>query len=208
MGIVAFWGMAALWGYRVTQPLGQASQSPSERSDPVRALQLGVQRDLQLAQTALQNGNQTELVRALDGARRVARVGRYAADPLFAKPLNGIERARRAIQDDDQTKAARAIEEALGAVAAESPTGAGTLAARPLRRTLEKYKGAVVLDALGDRIGRVDSVSGDAVVVVLGGKQDVFGFINIGGTKVTLPVRTLVMGEARTLGPTMVALPR
>ncbi|HVS52435.1 MAG TPA: hypothetical protein VHD62_08775 [Opitutaceae bacterium] len=205
MGVLAFWGMAALWSYRTAQPI-ERGQSGLAATDTVRALQQGVQQDLQLAKSALQNGNQTDLARALDGARRVARVGNFAADPLFATPLGAIESARNAIQNHQHTVAVKAVQEALGAIAAESPTGRGELTVKPDQYTRQQYEGAVVINACGDRIGRVKTMTGGKAVLVLGGKQDIFGFINVGGTEVTVPVHDLVLGQAHRLGPKMVAL--
>ncbi len=208
MGVRAFWGMAALWSYRVTQPLPHTASAVPEAADPIRALQTGVQRDLQLAQSALESDDVTEVARALDGARRIALVGHFAADPLFARPLGTIERARRAAQNHQRAEAERAIQEGLSTVAAESPTGAGQLTARPPGSDLKRYEGAVVLDASGVRIGRIKVVNSTAAVLVLGGKQDLFGFINVGGHEVSVPLRELVFGEAKKFGPTMVAMPQ
>ena len=158
MGVLAFWGMAALWSYCTAQPI-ERGQTELAATDPIRALQQGLQHDLQLAQTVLQNGNQTELARALDGARRVARVGHFAADPLFAKPLGAIERARSALQNHQREKAENAIGEALSSIASESPTGRGGLTAKPAPYELTHYERAVVVNACGDRIGRVKKKS-------------------------------------------------
>lgn len=207
MGVLAFWGMAALWSYRIAQPIEHGT-SARVSPDSIRALQQGVQQDLQLAAAALRQGDQTEVARALDGARRAARVGHFAADPLFAKSLNAIERARGALQNHQRSLAVNSVQEALSAMAAESPTGQGALTAKPAPDSVKQYEGAVVVNATGDRIGRVKTVNGGTAVLVLGGKQDVFGFLNFGGTEITVPIRQLVFGEARNLGPTMVAFVR
>lgn len=207
MGVLAFWGMGALWSYRGAQRIGPEGWAGFGNVGSVRALQLGLAQDLEVARRALRNGDRAGVVRALDGARRVGRVGRSAAEPLFARPLASIEGARRALQNHNTLEASRAVDEAVAALAAESPTGPGALTPSA-PADARAYRDAVVLNAAGDRIGRVAGVEGEDVVIVLGGIQDLFGFIDLGGTKVSVPPGDLVFGERRTLGPTMVALIR
>ena len=206
MGLAAFWGMGALWSYRIAHSVGPTAQVAAAVSDPVHALQQGMLHDLEAAERALRSGHQSEVARALDGARRVARVGNSAASELFSRPLGAIDHARRALQDGHSDEAIAAVRDASASVAATSPTGRGPTAAPRVPTSVERYRNAVVLDGGGDRIGRVKSIDRISATLVLGGKQGVFGFINLGGRELTVPLDALVFGDARALGPTMVVL--
>jgi hypothetical protein len=122
-----------------------------------------------------------------------------------------IKQARRAVQNGKPTAAQRHLKAAvatLDAAAQAAPTDQTTLLEQA---TWSDYQDAVLLNALGIRIGEVvrlqPSAGGPAeAVLVLGGGQNVLGLFDIGGTERTVPAHNLRFGKRQTIGAVHVAL--
>jgi hypothetical protein len=74
---------------------------------------------------------------------------------------------------------------------------------------LSRYKGAAVIDSYGARLGELKSLPGasiDTAVIRIGGWPDFMGLVDVGGLELRVELRSVVFGEPRTIGRTMVAL--
>jgi hypothetical protein len=220
LGAIVFAGFAGLVEYRQGRPLhppaqAQASEGQTE-AHPLEVLTVGARVSTTTAQHALERGARSEAVHALDAAMRAAAVGKHAAHgkpkDAFAQALKTIKQARHVLQNGKPTAAQRHLKDAvatLDAIATAVPTDQTPL---PDQATWSDYQDAVLLNALGLRIGELDhlqtSESGPAeAVLVLGGGQDVLGLFDVGGTERIVPADRLLFGKRQTIGAIHVVLP-
>ncbi len=118
----------------------------------------------------------------------------------FAQAFKGIEEIRRAVQNGAPERAPEILRRTIAAFSAAPP-------AAPLPPSdLAVYDGAPVMNALGLPIGEVEGADGDQLELNLR-KQDVLGFIELGGTRLRVPADRLLFGKKKKIGPTMVWLP-
>jgi hypothetical protein len=177
---------------------------------PVRLLARGVAASATRAARALSEGNATAAAVASDAVMRAAEVGRdgapAASRAAFENALRLVRQARAQRQNGDPSGAATTLGRVppvmsdVSAATVAAPSDAGS------------YDGARLINAAGVMIGVVDHVSNAAsgppatAVVVIGGYHHVLGFLDFGGTRLTVPVERLVFGKARTLGATHIVL--
>lgn len=189
---------------------GREASAVEAETDPLALLARGVIRRAAVAAQALSQGEVTAGAVAMDAAMRAAEVGRDGApDPAraaFDSALRVVRRARAERQNGRLTSAVTTIRQVDRALA-------GIRSATPVPpRSVGDYDGARLLNVAGTIIGVVEHVpsvaSGrpNAATLVIGGYHHVLGFLDFGGTRVTVPVERLVFGKARTLGPTRVVL--
>lgn len=178
--------------------------------DPLAVLARGVAESATSAAQALSQGNSTAAAVAGDGAMRAAEVGRDGASgtarATFDSACRLVMQARAQRQNGDPAAAVTTLRRvppvmsSVPAAHAASPSDVGS------------YEGARLLNAAGAVIGVVDHVSvadsaqPSTATVVIGGYHHVLGFLDFGGSRLTVPAGRLVFGKARALGPTRVVL--
>ncbi|HVY61689.1 MAG TPA: hypothetical protein VHF22_08550 [Planctomycetota bacterium] len=217
LGLAAQGGFLALTEWRMTRPLPEtplAAPEPAEAAGPVEALRAGLVGSLEAARSGLVEGRRSDAMHALDGARRAAEVGAYAApgEAGFEAAKASIGDARRAVDVGDGKGAAEVLGLAAERLrAAGEAEGPGTVRVR-VTAPIDRYVGARVIDAHGMLVGEVTGVRRDArgieePVVALGGHRDVAGFIDLGGRPVVVPAERVLAGAPRSVGLRMIALP-
>lgn len=192
-------------------------------SAPVRVLADGLAHGLARAARGLASGRRSEAMEAADGAERVAEVALFASSgrmqDAIARAASALHEARRDVQTGRPERARRTLEEASRRLIAEA-AGAGPLPPRaespPWRRVADdaRYCGARLVDARGVPIGEVvgfvrnadDGGAGVDRVVVAIGWRDFLGFWDVSGRRVAVPGTAIVLGPARTVGTTLLAL--
>lgn len=170
---------------------------------PLAVLADGMVASAREAGKALEEGRRSVATHALDAAHRAAEAGLQSSrrGERFAAALYRLERARLAVQDGDVHHAVRELGHVRAAPGEEAP--------EPRSRTVrpEDYRGALLVDARGRRIGEVLSVEADEVTVRIGGWSDVMGLVDVDGETRTLSRDALLFGEPRGIGSTLVAAP-
>jgi hypothetical protein len=197
---------ATAWaGLTMGEPLDAKAQP-----DPLTMLARGVAESATSAARSLSDGNATAAAVASDAAMRAAGVGRDGAPQpsraAFDSALRLVRQARAQRQNGDPAAAATTMRR-VPSVMSHVPGGRAVLPT-----DVGSYDGARLLNAAGVMIGVVDHVSGagaglpSTATVVLGGYHHVLGFLDFGGTRLTVPLERLVFGKARRLGATRVVL--
>jgi len=220
LGVAAFVGLAALITYREGRPLHppaevQAPQDATARR-PLEALTVGARMSTATARLSLERGARSEAVYALDAAVRAAEVGKHVAhgklQDTFEQALHKMRQARHALQNGTPTSAQHHLAAAvatLDAAATAAPTEEATL---PEQQTWSAYQDARLINALGMRIGKIDRLRRSEkgpleAVLVLGGSQNMFGFLDLGGKEINVPAHTLLYGQPQTIGAVLVVVP-
>lgn len=210
MGVVG-----GLVNYRMGEPLAEpeAMQADAATLDPRSLLKTGAATSASVASRFLVNDDRADATHAMDAAIRVAEVGAHVlegdAGRQFQQALQRIKQGRRALQMGRSAAAPELFREAASLLAAIEKQK-GSLKAPT--RNWNAYEGAVVMNALGIRIGEVDAVGTSAngersVAVVLGGAQDFLGFLDFGGVDVRVVADQVIFGKTKTIGSTYVVLP-
>lgn len=204
LGLATLAIFAAVQQWRVeaqtaaSRSFGPASAGASQSGKPLDALADGIEASLRVAGEEL-GRNRGRAVGALDAAKRASDVGGLG----FASVHAFVLEARHVLQNGHPARARRLVEEARAALRKVDAQGHG-----PLGR-LERYAGATLIDVRGARIGEVGRAGqrgGKTYVrLSLGGVHHAFGFLDIGGTSISVPADALIFGHPRVLGPTLVA---
>ena len=204
---VLFAVMGGLMQSRIGHPLSvpQDQVTAALQRGTVAVLLNGIRGALTAAQNALQEGRQSEIARALDASMRAAGVGKDALSSTrhgaaLERLHESILKARVAFQNDNHSQAAEMVRAAL----ASTPDVENETASTP---DTAQYTGATVLNAEGVRVGEVKGSSNGAVLVSLGGYNNLFGFVDIGGQTVQVPADYIIYGKQKALGTTFVVLP-
>lgn len=189
---------------------GTSTARATEQTAPLTLLAQGIAESAASAAEALSRGDVTAGAVAMDAAMRAVDVGRDGApEPArsaFDSAYRLVRLASRKRQNGDPGRAAtilRLIGPALRMLPVSRPV---------LPHDVANYDGARLLNAEGTMLGVVDRVSIGAAgepftaVLVIGGYHQVLGFLDFGGTKITVPAARLVFGKARALGATRVVL--
>lgn len=156
------------------------------------ALDAGLAARMQAAARNLApGGDRLEATRALDAARRLARVehGLAGCGLSFGEPLQAVEAARHALQMGDPAGAATVLRQESGALAQARRTA--------VCRATPAAVGKLVVNARGERLGRLtalDPASG-AATLKTGGVVDLFGFLDAGNASVAVRADRLVEGR-------------
>ncbi|RJR53110.1 MAG: DUF4396 domain-containing protein [Desulfobacteraceae bacterium] len=201
--IVPAWLAESRDGRTLAQVESYAGAVGSNPASGLKALEQGIRIDLSSALMDLDEGRRSEAMHAIDAAMRAADVGKGAAPgSVFKDRLDGIKAARHEIHMGNLD----AAKKRLSAIA-RAPAAA-RIGEKPGSPEPNRFQGATVINANGIKIGKVEGVSGDRVELDLGGAKDVWGFWDM-ESKQTIRVGAgdLVFGQARTIGPSMVALP-
>lgn len=201
LGVTSFIMLAVVVQARYRMPIEPVPEEAAASANPVATLKKGLQNSLQVARISLQAGHRSAALHALNAAHHAVEPGKGATcDKLFEEAFNQIEETRRALQNGQPERAPEIL--ARDPARAESaPPASPAFPANP-----SDYDGATVINASGLRIGEVENVKADRAELSLG-LQDVLGFIELGGTKVQVPVDRLLFGKKKGVGPTMVCLP-
>ena len=174
-----------------------SSSGTSKRQARVEALADGIDASLQHAGDLLQS-DLSSGVSALDAAKRASEAGGHP----FARVHALVLQARHELQNDDASRAKSTIGEAVAALRDVKEPGAKT---RPI---LERYAGATLINARGERIGEVrgiERLDGKTVAeVTIGGVHDAGGFLDFGGRGMRLPREALIFGKPNRIGETLV----
>ncbi len=223
LGVVAFAGLGALVEWRYSQrplpPPGLAKVVPGESPAVVAAR--GLAASAGAASEGLAAGKRSRAMTALDAALRVAGVGRDAVSGVlgwaFSAAHYHLEQARAAVANGDAAAARGHLDDAVAAMlAATSPTvapgPASATPSPPWPGDRAGYRGAILLNAVGARIGEVVEVGGDRTgafraVLSIGGVQNLYGVIDIGGTRTTVAADRLVYGGRGVVGARYVVAP-
>jgi hypothetical protein len=148
----------------------------------------GMRGNLDVFADAIQDGRRSDAAHALDAAYHLATVIRSATDGAATSLYERVIAARRALQNGDPSRAAA---EATSAASLAARVRGGS--AQP-PADLSAYEGAVLLGPDGSVLGRVASVSADALTVEVGGSQWL-GFIpNHGTASVQVPASAALFG--------------
>lgn len=149
------------------------------------------------AQHLTEKGRRLEATRALDDARRVARLLRDIAPGARAAELglNYVREARHALQNGDPARASGFLEQAGGRL---NETAARIGGAAPLidpRQAIGKH----VINAKGEELGKIGQFVADPdgrrhAVLLEHGVVDLFGFLSVGNQLVVVPADSLVLG--------------
>lgn len=210
LGLIGYVFLGWLVEHRIGRPIQvETATQDLHGMTPLIALATGAWLSARTAQESLAAGRRSEAVHALDSAMRALEVAQHAAaEPAgFRKALEAVKRSRHMLQMGRPGQARQVLE---GAVAVLAEQTAGQAQGRlPPALALPAYDNAVVLNALGVRVGEVVGVDAQAGVVAisLGGGRDVLGFLDFGGTPVKVPAERLVFGKRQDIGANMVAAP-
>lgn len=216
LGALVFAGFGILVEWRQDQPIDPVSDAAARgiaEASPGAALAHGVRASSVVAHRALDGGHRGRAMHAVDGAQRVASVGRDAVTGPVAWALDRawrlLEEARVDVQNGAPQTARRHLDDVVDLM--ENATKHDSSLDPPDLDRLRKHTGATVLNALGGHLGEVTSIEmrdGTPVAEVrLGGSSDVLGFIDIGGEAVSVPARTLVWGKPSLVGGLHVVAP-
>ncbi len=202
LGIVALAVPAWTYEARTGRPLG-VTPAPASAQRPLESLAAGTVSALELAEQRLRAGRRSDAARALDAARRAARVGGFAdTHGAFAETLKLVRGARDSLQDGRPSQALASVQRALATLRPDA------VQMHAPNQRLDRYVGATVIDATGVRIGEVVQASGEQVEIALGGGRDVLGLFDLErGTRMTVNRGALVLGPRRWVGATLVAWP-
>ena len=174
-----------------------AAQGSTAPPAPLEALAAGIDASLAAAVARLAR-RRSPAVSALDAAKRAAAAGGLGFRYVHAFVLQ----ARRDLQNGDPARARAMIEEARAALREVDAQGHGPQA------RLERYAGATLIDARGERIGEIAAVAPRAgtpsVQLSLGGVHDAAGLVDFGARRLWLPAEMLIFGRPNLIGPTLV----
>ncbi|MGA7614089.1 MAG: PRC-barrel domain-containing protein [Thermoanaerobaculia bacterium] len=198
-------------------PSTVAAQMPHASARTVEAnlatLMDGAARSLTRAATELRAGHRRSATASIDAANRITHVGTEASvGPVrdaFFRAKETIHRGRQALQNGDAGRAADLFDQAARQLALETrPTGSTPVSREHL---WDQFIGARLLNARGETIGEIVAFerSGGQVTSIrfdAGGWHDVGGFMDFGGTPVSLPYDRFVFGGPKVIGETLVAL--
>jgi hypothetical protein len=186
-----------------------SNRGATDLAEPLAELAHGVAQSATTAVQALSNGRITAGAVSMDAAMRAAEVGRdggpAASRSAFERALHLVRDARTALQNGDVARAAATMGR-VSNMLASIPANAAAL----LPETTRGYDGAQLLNAAGMMIGTVDHVSGASpggiasATLVVGGYHQVLGFLDFGGSRLTMPTDRLVFGKVHAIGPTRV----
>jgi hypothetical protein len=129
--------------------------------------------------------NRSAAVSALDAAKRATQVGGKPFGEAHALVLQ----ARHALQNGDAAGTRQLIEQAIAHI-----PQARRLPARPPQAPLDRYVGATIVDASGERIGEVAGLDGPKTLMLL-----------LHGASREAVAQELVFGKPRRIGETLVA---
>lgn len=156
------------------------------------------------ASRRLREGRRDGAMAALDGAMRISEIGTAMDCAPFPVARALVREARQAVQNGSPSRGDDVMGMAGWLVAEEKDAGPGCVP----RIHDPSYRGALLVDANGSRIGEVVAVRADHVVVEVGGIRDVWGFLDLtSGLSFALPREAVLFGPSRWIGPTLVALP-
>ena len=205
LGGLGFWALAALVEFRIGRPV--VVQVAAAAGTPLDILRQGAQESIDTASTALQRGDKSKAAAALDAAKRATEVGRDAKGETFKGVFDLVKQARYALQDGDSARAQELLKDASDTLSKSNPSS-GTTAILTTQNFGDAYRGATVLNAQGVRIGEVDQIEESRAMLVVGGKRDLLGFIDLsGGRHIEVSLNDLILGKPKNLGSTMVVLP-
>lgn len=209
LAAVAFWGLGALATKRYSEPLDPGMAMTTTAGErPLQILRTGTQDTLEIAQEYFASNQPSKAVVALDAARRVARVGRDVGAPGFAGLLEQLKQSRKAVQNGSRAEAATMLDAASREFANSAPTGAEASERSGMPPgDATAYRGATVINAVGVRIGELESVDATDAVLALGNTRDVFGFWDVGGERTKVPLTQLIAGRKSGRGITTVVFP-
>lgn len=220
LGLIGF----ALLGWLVEYREGRAVESGDVVEAPAAqvtqpALVLGTRTAADQARRHLEQGKRTKAVHAMDAALRAAEIGKHvaqgAARMQFEQAVKALKDARHVLQMGRPEEAEKRLVSAADALAhagLQAPAAAVAMGGQPPpKATWSAYRRAGLINAQGVRVGEVEEIreradSGAELVLVVGGGQDVLGFIDFGGTRLTVPASAVLFGKPKTIGMTMVAL--
>ena len=147
-------------------------------------------------------------MRALDAARRVSEVARSSAPAPIAQTFESVHglvtEARRSLQNGQPDRVDVRLRTALATL-----SSAGLRDSRQLvtPQRVQDYRGAILLNSQGVRIGKILGVSGDTLTVGIGGFSNLFGFLDRPRQTIRASQNELLFGRRRTFGSTYVVLP-
>lgn len=95
--------------------------------------------------------------------------------------------------------------------ASRSDAARGQAPGAPPEEVWPAYEGAVLVNANGSMVGQVRSIEsgadGPVVILRIGGANDVLGFMEFGGTDITVPAERVLWGPRRSVGSVFAAVP-
>ncbi len=175
---------------------------PAQLASPAHALGQGIRTSLHEALGALGRGDRTSAAVAMDDAHRAAEVGGHSAPGALHAVLDEVKSARLSYQQGDEARTARHLERALRVI---RPTAS----IRPAVLELRRFRGATVISPEGAEIGEVVGVAPDSLRLALGGWRAAWGFLDFGGGReLSVAANSLGFGPPRSVGMTLVMLPR
>lgn len=167
------------------------TSGPSPNSANAQLVQAALANRLREAADNLSaGGDRLHATRALDAARRLARVeASLVGCPGAATSisLKAVESARRALQNGRTEVAVALLRQASQASSPSLPSActAGSSAV-----------GKLVMNRHGERIGRLVSLTpGGGAILKVGGAINWFGFLDFGNSRRTVPAGQLVEGR-------------
>jgi hypothetical protein len=217
LGLAMLAGLAWAVNWRESAPVrvpvsAAAARAPSEQM--MGTLTAGAARSADTAAEALRAGRRSEAMHALDAAARVVEVGRENSygrvRVAYTIALKQIRLSRHALYQARPGHARSLLRRSAGRLRAAAEPAAGLSASPPPPLIRSGYRSAVLLNANGAMIGRVQSIERgpDPVAVVhLGGVNDMFGLVELGGRQGRVPAARLLWGPRRSLGSVYVVLP-
>ena len=168
----------------------------------ITSLILGLSQSMEEAGTKLaKEGKRREATKAMDDARRVARllddVAAESSEPLAKDGIDSVRKARHALQNGDTAGAADILLAVSERLALSAPSAGSEAGPRP---NTAGESGTKVINAKGARLGEVDSLATGPdgkpyAVLKEGGVVDLFGVFDIGTTRVTVPFEEIVAGK-------------
>lgn len=171
---------------------------------PVSAgLTPGLAEALETASSHLEQNERSSAAHAIDSAHRAAEVGHKGlAARAYKDVLHNVKRARHALHMGSESRARKELQDAIRrsrSIRFEEPaTGAPALSG---------FRSATVVNAQGVMMGEIVDVGRDRITLALGGARNVWGFLDLGGRRVTLPADAVVAGPQRTIGMSLIAVP-
>lgn len=199
-GFVLLGWVGTLRDHRSVTPLPPDIATSAQSTPPLTAMTIGLRALLEACRTNLQNGRRSDAMHALNGAKHIGEIGRSQAT-TFEDAARAIRDIRRVIENGNPAAAPDILDKAIAALRGTSSSSA--VAAPP---DIASYDGATVLNALGLRIGQVESANAENVQLNLG-NQNILGFLDLGGKPISVRVNRLVFGKKKSIGPTMICLP-
>ena len=210
LGVASFALFGALVQTRIGRPVAPPELSPQSLNDGSSAavLAAGLEESLSVARRALASGQRPLLMRALDAARRVSEVARSSAPAPIAQTFQSVHglvtEARRSLQNGQPDRVDVRLRTALATL-----SSAGLRDSRQLvtPQRVQDYRGAILLNSQGVRIGKILGVTGDTLTVGIGGFSNLFGFLDHPRQTIRASPAELLFGRRRTFGSTYVVLP-